>query len=689
TDNGDGTTNAGVNSNTFEVTIAVTGVNDTPNDNRSNAVSVATAEDTGIADLTSLMRTTFGGSQNPYNFVDQDDDTNDLGGTPAQMTLSVAHGTLTFTDGSGLTVVSGNGTGAIVVQGSVSDLNSFINGGGAANVSYQPNTNFFGQDTLSFQISDQGDQGMAAKLSQVRTATINVSPVNDAPMSTDDSVTTDEDTAKILSVNDFGTYSDVEGSALAAVKITSLASNGTLQYFNGSNWINVTLNQEVSAADINGNKLRFVPDANESGNPYATIGFRVGDGAAFSENAYTLTVNVTEIPDDKVVYREISAQDTLSYSGEATTFQLSSPGTPSGPATLTIRGSGDYSQGNSDEYIDAWVRNGSGWTYIGRYGPSEGNVTVVPGGSADNRTWSVDVSLTAAQLLSATIAGKVIVHLDNSGDVNPGRGGADTFGVTLKANFIVSAADPIILDLDRDGFAFSSIDNGVTFDIDADGKADQIAWTKDDGILAYDIDGNGLIDNGSEIFTPDFNGGKFASGVAALASLDTNGDGVIDANDDAFSKLKIWVDANNNGISDEGELSSLFDNGVTSISLTTDNTGGQEDGQTVFSKGTFTFADGSTGDFMEVGFDTIFGSDADPLTVMGTDGDDILHGGMGQVVMTGGAGNDTFVFDGTALDELDVADVITDFNGDGDVLDVTALLDSLLGEQASAETAAS
>ncbi|SIP97922.1 T1SS-143 domain-containing protein [Rhizobium sp. RU33A] len=253
----------------------------------------------------------------------------------------------------------------------------------------------------------------------------------------------------------------------------------------------------------------------------------------------------------------------------------------------------------------------------------------------------------------------------------------------------VAAADPIILDLDRNGFDLSSIGAGVTFDIDADGKADQIAWTSDDGILAYDVDGNGQIDNGSEIFTPDFNGGKFASGVAALASHDTNGDGKIDSGDAAFKDLKIWVDANNNGISDEGELSSLFDNGVTSISLTTDNTGGQEDGQTVFSTGTFTFADGSIGDFMEVGFDTIFGSDADPLTVMGTDGDDILHGGMGQVVMTGGAGNDTFVFDGTALDELDVADVIADFNGDGDVLDVTALLDSLLGEQASAETAAS
>ncbi|KQW31341.1 hypothetical protein ASE36_03520 [Rhizobium sp. Root274] len=101
----------------------------------------------------------------------------------------------------------------------------------------------------------------------------------------------------------------------------------------------------------------------------------------------------------------------------------------------------------------------------------------------------------------------------------------------------IAAADPIILDLDHNGFAFSSIDNGVTFDINADGKADEIAWTSDDGILAYDVDGNGLTDNGSEIFTPDFNGGKFASGVAALASLDSNSDGKIDVEDDAFSKL--------------------------------------------------------------------------------------------------------------------------------------------------------
>ncbi len=247
-----------------------------------------------------------------------------------------------------------------------------------------------------------------------------------------------------------------------------------------------------------------------------------------------------------------------------------------------------------------------------------------------------------------------------------------------------SILDPIVLDLDRNGFAFSSVDHGVAFDINADGHKDQIAWTSGDGILAYDLNGNGTIDNGSEIFTPDFNGGKYASGIEALASLDTNGDGKIDGHDAAFTDLAIWLDANNNGISDAGELLSLTDHGVTEISLSTDQTGGTEDGQMVFSKGEFTFADGSTGSFLEVGFDTIFGSGGDGHAVFGTNGNDVLHGGMGAVTVTGGAGADTFVFDETALSNLDVADVITDYSlMDGDALDVSALLDALLGEQAS------
>ena len=128
------------------------------------------------------------------------------------------------------------------------------------------------------------------------------------------------------------------------------------------------------------------------------------------------------------------------------------------------------------------------------------------------------------------------------------------------SDFVVynNAVDPIILDLDGDGFSFSDIATGASFDINADGNLDRVAWnTSGDGILAMDLDHDGVIDDGSEIFTPDFAGGGFATGADALASLDSNGDGVVDALDEAFSDLLIWQDADADGVSDEGELSSL------------------------------------------------------------------------------------------------------------------------------------
>ncbi|MEQ1727785.1 MAG: Ig-like domain-containing protein, partial [Vicinamibacterales bacterium] len=146
--------------------------------------------------------------------------------------------------------------------------------------------------TFDFVVRDSGGHN-----SNGVTSTITVAPVNDAPASTDDSVTTAEDTPKVLGLGDFGTYSDLEGTALAAVKIASLQTDGALEYFNGTAWVPVTLNQVVTAADITAGNLRFVPDANENGSPYATVGFQVSDGTAFAAASNTLTINVTPIAD--------------------------------------------------------------------------------------------------------------------------------------------------------------------------------------------------------------------------------------------------------------------------------------------------------------------------------------------------------------------------------------------------------
>ncbi|TIN21287.1 MAG: type I secretion C-terminal target domain-containing protein [Mesorhizobium sp.] len=219
------------------------------------------------------------------------------------------------------------------------------------------------------------------------------------------------------------------------------------------------------------------------------------------------------------------------------------------------------------------------------------------------------------------------------------------------------AVDPIILDLNHDGFAFSDLNHGVQFDINGDGTKDQVAWnSSNDGMLAVDLNHDGTIDDGTELFTPNFGGGNFASGAAALASLDSNHDGVIDHDDAAFSSLLIWKDANANGTSDAGELSHLADNGIVSISTAATPTVGEIDGQTVTGNGTFEMADGTTGNYVEVELDTSLVAPA-PSPVASD-------------------GSQTF-----AIGSLDTADLIADFHdgANGDKIDLSALLKGLAG----------
>ncbi|KRR21582.1 DUF5801 repeats-in-toxin domain-containing protein [Bradyrhizobium retamae] len=208
-----------------------------------------------------------------------------------------------------------------------------------------------------------------------------------------------------------------------------------------------------------------------------------------------------------------------------------------------------------------------------------------------------------------------------------------------------SVADPIVLDLGNNGVAFSSLENGVSFDINGDGAQDQIAWTGDgqDGILALDLDGSGKIESGNELFTPNFNGGHFADGIAALASLDGNHDGVIDTRDQAFGDLVVWRDANHNGVSEDGELIKLGELDIKSIDLAT-TAGAPIDGQTVAGVGSFTYADGTTGTFVEVDLDASLGASVPADTAHHE-----LPQGLDQILSFGpGHGELTFPASGSA-----------------------------------------
>ena len=125
---------------------------------------------------------------------------------------------------------------------------------------------------------------------------------------------------------------------------------------------------------------------------------------------------------------------------------------------------------------------------------------------------------------------------------------------------------PLVLDLDGDGVETININKGIYFDHDNNGFAEKTGWAgKDDGFLVIDKNNNGKIDNGTEMFGNN-NSSGISNGFQALFDYDTNHDGKINYYDADFSKLKIWRDSNSNGITDSGELFTLHQAGIRSIS---------------------------------------------------------------------------------------------------------------------------
>jgi len=136
-----------------------------------------------------------------------------------------------------------------------------------------------------------------------------------------------------------------------------------------------------------------------------------------------------------------------------------------------------------------------------------------------------------------------------------------------KAAYI---ATPIMLDLNGDGVQTLGLDAGVQFDVRANGLSMQTGWVSaQDGLLVMDRNADGNINDGSELFgssTVMADGARAQDGYQALAALDGNGDSMINHQDAVFAQLRVWVDANSDGLSAPDELRTLNDWGIASIS---------------------------------------------------------------------------------------------------------------------------
>jgi hypothetical protein len=195
---------------------------------------------------------------------------------------------------------------------------------------------------------------------------------------------------------------------------------------------------------------------------------------------------------------------------------------------------------------------------------------------------------------------QVRIELINAGVI---KGNINTEANSLwdSAQNWIQRGDPIVLDLDGDGLETTSV-NGSTsiqFDHNADGVKTATGWVApDDGLLVMDRNGNGVIDNGRELFgdqTLLADETRAADGFMALTDIDSNEDGIIDANDTQFADLRIWRDLNQDGLSQENELFTLADLEIASLSTASEAVNQNLNGNVLSSTGSYTKSDGTEG----------------------------------------------------------------------------------------------
>jgi len=141
--------------------------------------------------------------------------------------------------------------------------------------------------------------------------------------------------------------------------------------------------------------------------------------------------------------------------------------------------------------------------------------------------------------------------------------------------------DPLAIDLgDGSGVSLSSQANGVSIDLEANGKTEKVSWMTQPDLVGFLVNTSSSFTHisGQELFGNYTKGpdGKTANnGYEALRKFDLNKDGVINSSDAIWPKLKIWLDHNRNGVVDPGELISLDQAHVLSIVLPTDTSTGR------------------------------------------------------------------------------------------------------------------
>ena len=365
----------------------------------------------------------------------QDGDALNLGNSVNGITINAnsTNGTVTLT-------LSGNATLADYMQ-AIKNI-SFTNG--SENPSTVPRI-------ITVTVTDGGNYSNTA------TTTVNVVAVNDAPVAAPSNVTGTEDTPLILGWSTFG-VTDVDSPASSlGVKITQLPGEGKLQYLDGSTWKDVANNQTFSKADIDAGKLRFMPDANESGvngyggtgmgnnqADYAQIKFQPTDGQLLG-NTGTVKIDITPVADAptvsvadnsvkstgliKEVWTGLSGLGTSGNGADSTTLKnvIDGAGTPNSSGSVTnVQSDGSVAAGTASKtsgliYLEA----GKTYTFSG---VADDSLLITIGGkNVASGTWGAGGAINGS--FTPTTSGYYTLDIYHHNQSGPG-----SYDVNLSVN---------------------------------------------------------------------------------------------------------------------------------------------------------------------------------------------------------------------------------------------------------------
>jgi VCBS repeat-containing protein len=407
------------------------------NDNGNTGGGALTASDTATLNITSvndapvatITPTSYGATENlALSLKNNGLAVSDVDGNSGSetVTLSVGEGVLNVTTGGSGALVTNSGTSSVTITGTLTQINALLNTDGTSTVSYtETQDNPSASTTLTLGINDNGNTGGGA-LSASDTATINITPVNDAPVATITPATysTTENTTLSLKNNGLA-VSDVDGKS-GSETVTLSVTDGILNVTAGGSGATVT-NSGTSSVTVGGTLAQINAllntDATSSvdyvetdDNPAAsaTLTLAINDngntGGGALTGSDTATINITAVNDAPVATitpTSYGATENLALSLKNNGLAVSDVDGNSGSETVTLS--------------------------VG-----EGVLNVTPGGSGalvtNSGTSSVTITGTLAQInaLLSTDGTSTVSYVDNND--NPAASTTLTLAVNDNGN---------------------------------------------------------------------------------------------------------------------------------------------------------------------------------------------------------------------------------------------------------------